>query len=97
MALRHLTVRAGDREIGKLVGFITEDGGYRICSLVLESGGSFVAMPMLPVQFDAASRSLRIVQSSDDDYDIEVTSDSLPVVAEVAEEDLWVPFIHSAA
>jgi hypothetical protein len=94
MALRDLTVRAGDRAIGKLVGFITQDGGYRICSLVLESGGSYLAMPMLPVQFDEASQSLRIVQSSDDDYDIEVSSGSLPVVAD---ENLWVPLIHSAA
>jgi hypothetical protein len=93
LRLGRLSVRTSDdHEIGKLLGFIVESGTHRIQSLVVEAPDAHVAVSMGPVQFDAASRALRLVES--DAYAVRFSADSLPTMPE---DDLWVPIFHSAA
>ena len=98
LRLARLSVRgADDRELGKLVGFVIDPRAQTISSLVLEvvdgTGSQQVAVPMAPLCLDAESHALRLIHSG-----------TLPAmafrpesVAQVEENDLWIPFIHSAA
>lgn len=96
--LARLSVRASDdRELGTLVGFVIDPQGQQISSLVLEvadgTGSQQVAVPMVPLCLDAERRALRLLHSG-----------ALPTMAfrpgsvsQVEEDDLWIPFIHTAA
>jgi PRC-barrel domain len=96
--LARLSVRAADdRELGKLVGFVIDPRTQTISSIVLEvadgTGSPQVAVPMVPLRLDAERRALRLIYTG-----------TLPAMAfrpdsvsQVDEDDLWVPFIHSAA
>ena len=98
LSLARLSVRAADnRELGKLVGFVIDSRAQTISSLVLEvpdgTGSRQVAVPMVPLCLDDESHALRLIHSG-----------TLPAmafrpesVAQVEENDLWIPFIHSAA
>jgi hypothetical protein len=90
-----LTVRSSDgRELGKLVGFVIERGAYRIRSLVVESVDAQVEVPMGPLQFDAPARSLRLIGGAVPVHTTPFLADCLPVMED---DDLWVPFFHTAA
>ena len=84
------------RDLGKLLGFVIEPGSPRIRSLVVEAAGMQREVPMGPLQFDPASKSLRIVAPSGDvdPGSVAFSPGSIPVIAD---EDLWVPFFHTAA
>ena len=98
LRLTRLSVRASDgRELGTLVGFVIDPQGQQISSLVLEvadgTGSQQVAVPMVPLCLDAECRALRLLHSG-----------ALPTMAfrpgsvsQVEEDDLWIPFIHTAA
>jgi hypothetical protein len=95
LRLGRLTVRSTDgRELGKLMGFVIERGDYRIRSLVVESVDAQVEVPMGPLQFDAAARSLRLIGASTTLHTTPFLADRLPVMED---DDLWVPFFHTAA
>ena len=98
LGLGCVSVRNSDgSELGKLAGFVVDQQGRHLCSLVMDvvgaAGSQQVELPMVPVSFDAESQALRLVQAG------------VPVmmafrhesVAEVAEDDLWIPIVHSAA
>jgi hypothetical protein len=79
LRLGRLTVRSSDgRELGKLVGFVVEQ----------------VEVPMGPLQFDAAARSLLLIGASTPPHTTPFLADRLPVMED---DDLWVPFFHTAA
>ena len=98
LGLARLSVRgADDRELGKLVGFVIDPRAQQISSLVLEvvdgTGSKQVAVPMAPLCLDAERHALRLIHAG-----------TLPAMAfrpesvsQVEEDDLWIPFIHSAA
>jgi hypothetical protein len=98
LGLARLSVRAADdRELGKLLGFVIDSRAQQISSIVLEvadgTGSHQVAVPMVPLCLDAERSALRLIHAG-----------TLPAkafrpdsVAQVEENDLWVPFIHSAA
>ena len=98
LGLARLSVRAADdRELGKLVGFVIDPRAQTISSLVLEvadgTGSQQVAVPMVPLRLDTERQALRLIHSG-----------TLPAmafrpesVAQVEENDLWIPFIHSAS
>lgn len=90
-----LIVRAADgHALGTLVGLVIEPDSPRIRSLIVESAGTQRAVPMSPVQFDPASRTLQVVATDLESPVVEFSADSIPVVSE---EDLWVPLFHHAA
>lgn len=96
--LARVSVRAADdRELGTLVGFVIDPGAQQISSLVLEvadgTGSRQVAVPMAPLSFDAGSHALRLIHPGTLPA-IAFRPDSL---AQVEEEDLWIPLIHPAA
>ena len=96
--LVRLSVRASDdRELGKLLGFVIDPRAQQISSLVLEvadgTGSQQIAVPMVPLCLDAESHALRLIHTG-----------TLPAMAFrpdsvslVEKDDLWIPFIHSAA
>ena len=98
LGLARLSVRAADdRELGKLLGFVIDPRTQQISSLVLEvadgTGSQQVAVPMVPLRLDTERQALRLIHTG-----------SLPAMAfrpesvsQVEEDDLWIPFIHSAA
>ena len=98
LRLGRLSVRSSDdRELGKLAGFVVDQQGRHLCSLVMEvvgaAGSQQVELPMVLVCFDAESHALRLV-----DPGVPATIAFRPEsVAEVEEDDLWIPIVHSAA
>jgi hypothetical protein len=94
LRLGRLTVRASDgRELGKLAGFVIDSGAHRIRSFVVDAANQQLELPMGHVQFDPAARSLRLLDESDAAMTRPFSAD-LPMVED---DDLWVPFFHSAA
>ena len=94
LRLSDVTVRAHDgRELGKLAGFVIDPGAHCIRSLVLDVDASQLELPMGHVQLDPTGRTLTIVGDSSSVLKA-FAAGSMPVVQE---EDLWVPFYHSAA
>ena len=98
LRLGRLSVCSSDgRELGKLAGFVIDPRGRHLCSLVLEvpgaAGAQQVELPMVPVSFDAESHALRLVQSGAPAMKVFRTESA----AEVEEDDLWIPIVHSAA
>jgi hypothetical protein len=96
LRLGRLSVRsADDHEIGKLLGFVIEPRTTRIRGIVIERDDAQLEVPMRPVQFDALSRSLRLVEQGPSTVS---TSQFSPAsVPEIDENDLWVPLYDSAA
>ena len=96
LRLGRLSVRsADDREIGKLLGFVIEPRTTRIRGIVIERDDAQLEVPMRPVQFDARSRSLRLVEEGQSPV---ATSHFSPTaIPEIDENDLWVPLYGSAA
>jgi hypothetical protein len=96
--LGRLSVRTrDDRELGKLLGFVVDPERGHISGLVMEvagAGGSQqVASPLVPMRFDASAHALCLV-----DHDLPRMSEFQPdSVCVIDEDDLWVPFVHSAA
>ena len=98
LGLARLSVRAADdRELGKLVGFVIDSRAQTISSLVLEvadgTGSQQVAVPMAPLRLDTERQALRLIHSGT----LPAMSFRPESVAQVEENDLWIPFIHSAA
>ena len=98
LGLARLSVRAADdRELGKLVGFVIDPRAQTISSIVLEvadeTGSQQVAVPMVPLRLDAERQALRLIHSGT----LPSMSFRAESVAQVEEDDLWIPFIHSAA
>jgi hypothetical protein len=96
--LARVSVRAtDDRELGTLLGFVIDPGAQQISSLVLEvadgTGSRQVAVPMAPLCFDAGSHALRLIHPGPLPT-VAFRPDSL---AQVDEDDLWIPLIHTAA
>lgn len=87
LRLGRLSVRsADDREIGKLLGFVIEPRTPRIRGIVIERGDAQLEVPMRPLQFDARSRSLRLVEHGS----IVSASQFSPLaVPEIDENDLY--------
>ena len=95
LRLGRLSVRASDgREMGKLKGFIVEEGERAIRSLVVEAPDADLEIPMGPVQFDAASRSLRLLPDATSIGPTPFSSDGVPMIDDA---DLWVPLFTTAA
>jgi hypothetical protein len=95
LRLGRLTVCGSDgRELGKLKGFIVEEGQRAIRSIVVEAADTELEVPMVPVQFDAASRSLRLLPGSHAIAPVPISSDRFPMIDDA---DLWVPFFTTAA
>jgi hypothetical protein len=95
LRLGRLSVRsADDREIGKLLGFVIEPQTTRIRGIVIERDDAQLEVPMGPVQFDARSRSLRLV----DRGPLPLSASQFPsaAVPEIDENDLWVPLYRVA-
>jgi hypothetical protein len=96
--LQRLSIRTpDDKEVGKLVGFVVDPDSRHISGLVMEvagAGGSHhVASPLVPLRFDERARALCLVDS-----DLPGMSEFLPdSVSPMAEEDLWIPIVHTAA
>jgi hypothetical protein len=94
LRLSDVSVRASDgRELGKLAGFVIDPGAHCIRSLVLDRDASQLELPMGHIQLDPDGRTLTIV----DDSSSVVKSFAAESVPVVQDEDLWVPFFHSAA
>ena len=98
MGLSRLSVRATDgRELGKLLGFVIDPQAQQISSLVLEvadgTGSRQVSVPMVPLCLDAERHVLRLIHTGT----VPAMAFRPESVAQVEEDDLWVPFIHSAA
>ena len=94
LRLSDVSVRANDgRELGKLAGFVIDPGAHCIRSLVLQGDASQLEMPMGQVQLDPDRRTLTIVDDSSGTVRA-FAADTCPVVQD---EDLWVPYFHSAA
>jgi hypothetical protein len=94
LRLSDVRVRANDgRELGKLAGFVIDPGAHCIRSLVLDGGASQLELPMGHVQLDHDRRTLTVVDDSTSRVKT-FAAESIPVVQD---EDLWVPFFHSAA
>jgi hypothetical protein len=89
-----LSVRTrGDREIGKLLGFVIDTSARRVRSLIVDSAGGQLEGPIGSAQLDAESRTLRYVSGDDPGW----SRFSKDTIAQIAEEDLWVPFFPTAA
>ena len=94
LRLSRLSVCGSDGyEVGKLKGFIVGDGETSIRSLVVEAPTTELEVPMVPVQLDATSRSLRLLSGSL----AEAVPFSADRVSEIDESELWVPFLNTAA
>jgi hypothetical protein len=95
LRLGRLSVWSSDgRELGKLIGFVVEAGEHCIRSLVVEASDRQLEVPMGPVQFDATSRSLRMLPGSQPVAPVPFSADRLPVIDD---QDLWVPLFTTAA
>jgi hypothetical protein len=98
LPLGRLSVRtADDREVGTLLGFVIDAERRHISGLVMEvaidGGSQQVASSLVPLRFDAGACALVLV-----DADIPRLSAFEPdSLAEIDEDDLWVPLIHTAA
>ena len=96
--LGRLSIRTlDDRELGKLLGFVIDPERRHISGLVMEvagAGGSRqVSSPLVPLRFDAGAHALCLV-----DRDLPLMREFQPEsVCPIAEDDLWVPFVHTAA
>jgi hypothetical protein len=96
LRLSDISVRTHDgRELGTLAGFVIDPGAHCIRSLVLHAGASQLELPMGPVQLDPDGRTLTVVDPASGLMKMTTfAAESVPVVQD---EDLWVPFFHSAA
>jgi hypothetical protein len=96
--LQRLSIRtADDKEVGKLVGFVVDPDRRHISGLVMEVDGAAgchqVASPLVPLRFDESAHALCLV-----DADLPGMCEFLPdSVSPMAEEDLWIPIVHTAA
>jgi PRC-barrel domain protein len=96
--LGRLSVRTpDDRELGKLLGFVVDPEGGHISGLVMEVAGSSgsrqFASPLVPMRFDARAHALCLV-----DHELPRMSEFQPdSMGSIDEDDLWVPFVGSAA
>ena len=98
LRLGRLSVRTlDDQELGKLVGFVVDPQSQHIRSLVMDvvdaSGTQQVELPMVPFRLDAESHALRMVEP----HASLVSAFRAGSVAEIDEDDLWIPIIHTAA
>ncbi len=88
-----LSVRTrGDREVGKLLGFVIDTSARRVRSLIVDSASGELEGPIGSAQLDAESGTLRFVSADDPGW----TRFSKEAIAQITEEDLWVPFFHTA-
>jgi hypothetical protein len=93
-----LSVRtSGDRELGTLMGFLIDPDDRHVRSLVVEvatvAGLQQVELPMVSISFDADSHALRVIEPGVPSM-IAFRPES---VSPVEENDLWIPFFHTAA
>jgi sporulation protein YlmC with PRC-barrel domain len=94
LSLSDVSVRTNEgRELGKLAGFVIDPGAHCIRSLVLQGDSSQLELPMGHVQLDPGRRTLTVA----DDSSSVLKTFAAESVPEVQDEDLWVPFFHSAA
>jgi hypothetical protein len=98
LRLGRLSVRTlDDRELGRLLGFVIDPRGHHICSLVMEvvdpAGTQQVELSMVPLRLDVESRALRMV----DPGTPRMMAFRAEFVSQVDEDDLWIPFFHTAA
>jgi hypothetical protein len=98
LRLGRLSVRTlDDREIGELMGFLIDPRGRHVCSLVIEvvnaAGSQQVELPMVPFCFVAESHALRMIEPGVPSM-IAFRPES---VCPIEEDDLWIPFFHTAA
>jgi hypothetical protein len=98
LRLGRLSVRTvDDRELGTLVGFLIDQRNHHIHSLVMEvvdgAGMQHVELPMVPLRLDAESHALRMVEP----YGPPPTAFRAESVSQIDEDDLWIPFFHTAA
>jgi hypothetical protein len=98
LRLGRVSVRtADDRELGKLLGFLIDPRSHHIYSLVIEVVGSAgtqqVELPMAALRLDAESHALRLVEP----HAPRLTAFEAQSCSEVEEDDLWIPFLHTAA
>ena len=98
LRLGRVSVRTcDDRELGKLAGFVIDPPGRQVCSLVVEmtteTGSQQVELQLVPVRLDEAQCALRLVGPEVPSM-IAFRPESVSVVEE---DDLWIPFVHSAA
>jgi hypothetical protein len=88
---------SGDRELGTLMGFLIDPRDGHVRSLVMEvvtvAGVQHVELPMVSISFDADSHALRVIEPGVPSM-IAFRPES---VSPVEEDDLWVPFFHTAA
>jgi hypothetical protein len=93
-----LSVRtSGDRELGKLMGFLIDPRNSHVLSLVMEvvsaAGSQQVEVPMVPICFDVGSHALRLIETGVPSMVTFRPESASPI----DEDDLWIPFVHSAA
>lgn len=94
LRLNRLSVCGNDGyEMGKLKGFIVGEGERSIRSLVVEAPTTELEVPIAPMQFDASSRSLRLLGGSLA-HAVPFAADRVP---EIDESELWVPLLNTAA
>jgi hypothetical protein len=98
LRLGRLSVRTlDDHEIGKLIGFVIDPRGHHICSLVMEVVGEDetqqLELAMAPLRLDAESHALRLLEPQAST----LTAFRPEAVSPIEEDDLWIPFFHSAA
>ncbi len=96
--LGRLSVRTSeDRELGALIGFVIDSGSRHLSSLVLEvvtaSGSQQVELSMVPLCFDAESAALRMIEPGVPSMVAFRPESASPI----DEDDLWIPFFHTAA